>query len=145
MISVSQNGSGDTGVSAFPDMTALLDVIFILLVFLLLTANTVPEAFEVALPADSESQAKSLVVDQQVSITLFKEGDKWGLADVEHPDWNNFEVALLGKITALKSSGKKPEIIIAGDKEASLEKTLKLFAWLQKHNLAAAQMLMTKR
>ncbi|WP_423894315.1 biopolymer transporter ExbD [Candidatus Pelagadaptatus aseana] len=123
-------------------MTALLDVIFILLVFLLLTANTVPEALEVSLPADSEGQAQSLMVDQQVSVTLFKENDKWGLADTEYSGWHGFESALLQKIQALKSADKQPEIIISGDKNASLEKTLKLFAWLQKHDLSAAHIVM---
>ena len=48
----------DSSPSLLPDMTALLDVIFILLVFMMLTANVAPHLLElelpqVAAPADS--------------------------------------------------------------------------------------------
>lgn len=137
MISVSS--AGDARASAFPDMTALLDVIFILLVFLLLTANTAPEALEVALPEDSEAQAQSVVVDQQITVTLFAEVDRWGIGSKEYNDWFIFEGALREKVASIKD----PEIILSGDRQVSLEKTLKLFAWLKKNNLSAAQILMS--
>ena len=123
----------------FPDMTALLDVIFILLVFLLLTANTVPEVLEVTLPQDSEAQAQSIVMDKQITVALLADGDRWGVGSVEYASWNEFERALLSKI----ASTQEPEIIMSGDKDVSLEKTLKLFSWLQKHNLTAAQIMMS--
>ena len=137
MISVSSQTPAAS--SGFPDMTALLDVIFILLVFLLLTANTVPEVLQVELPEDSEAQAQSLLVDQQIAVTLFAETDRWGVGDTEYHHWHAFEAALMARVRA----AEQPEIVISGDRDVSLEKTLKLFSWLQKHNLAAAQIMMS--
>ena len=55
---------------SFPDLTALLDVIFILLVFLLLTANSVPKVLEVVLPAEDSSQSLPVQMNTPVTITL---------------------------------------------------------------------------
>lgn len=123
---------------AFPDMTALLDVIFILLVFLLLTANAVPKVLEVALPEDGAEQAPDLEVNDQISITLFAESGRWGIASDEYDNWHAFERALTEKIRATR----EPQIVLAGDRQVALEKLMKMFSWLQANNLAAAQILM---
>lgn len=152
MISVSHESASNAGIG-FPDMTALLDVIFILLVFLLLTANTAPAALEVALPTDESGQAESVTDDEYITITLFDDGDindigadsvgsdRWGIEQEEFDDWNQFTAALESKVEAAQN----PEIILAGDKGVSLEKVLKLFSWLQSHNLDAAQVLMRQQ
>jgi len=122
----------------FPDMTALLDVIFILLVFLLLTANAVPTALEVALPADELGEAEVLDTPDSVTVTVFADKGHWGLESEEFQNWAAFESALDEMI----AKEKPPEIILAGDKDVPLEKLLKLFSWLQGHGLNAAQILM---
>lgn len=134
MIKVSEE---DNGLGIFPDMTALLDVIFILLVFLLLTANVVPQVLEVALPKEGAEAAVSVEADNQLSITIFFEKDRWGLGDQAFSHWYSLEIALSERISQMES----PEIIIAGDKNVPLEKLLKLFSWLQSKNLDAAQIM----
>jgi len=126
-----------------PDMTALLDVIFILLVFLLLTANTVPKVLQVDLPQKGKSQAVALELSNQISITLFSEDNRWGLDSEEYVNWLVFEIALNEKIRTLKSAQKEPQIIIAGDKQAPLEKVMQLFSWLQGNDLSVAQVMMS--
>ena len=128
--------------SSMPDMTALLDVIFILLVFLLLTANVVPKVLPVDLPDKGKAQAQALNADDSISITLFAEEQKWGLNGDEYINWLVFEVALSEKIRSAQALGESPRIVIAGDKQAPLEKVLQLFAWLQGKNLSAAQVMM---
>jgi len=126
-----------------PDMTALLDVIFILLVFLLLTANTVPKVLQVDLPQKGKSQAVALELSDQISITLFSEDNRWGLGNEEYVNWLVFEIALNEKIRTLKSAQNEPQIIIAGDKQAPLEKVMQLFSWLQGNDLSVAQVMMS--
>ncbi len=128
--------------SVLPDMTALLDVIFILLVFLLLTANAVPKVLPVDLPEKGKQNAQALEVDEHVSVTLFAEKNRWGLDGDEYVNWLVFEVALSEKIKTLQDLNKEPQIIIAGDKQAPLEKVLQLFSWLQGKHLSAAQVMM---
>ncbi len=136
MIRASEAENNSVG-KIFPDMTALLDVIFILLVFLLLTANVVPQVLEVDLPQESEATTASAEVNNQISITMFAGGERWGLGAQEYTDWGEIEAALVNKISKLKN----PEIIVAGDKQVPLEKLVKLFSWLQSKNLNAAKIM----
>jgi len=127
--------SSDIG---FPDLTALLDVIFILLVFLLLTANVAPKALTVKLPEKGREQASELNDASLITITLFAGEERWALDGQEYVNWLVFELSLSERVRALDD----PQIILAGDKDVSLERLLQLFSWLQGHNLTAAQVLM---
>jgi len=127
--------SSDIG---FPDLTALLDVIFILLVFLLLTANVAPKALTVSLPNKGAEQAETLEMEKPITITLFAGEERWALDGQEYVNWLVFELSLGERVRALDD----PQIILAGDKDVSLERLLQLFSWLQGHNLSAAQVLM---
>lgn len=120
---------------AFPDMTALLDVIFILLVFLLLTAQIAPQSLTVQLP--EASSAEDLILKEDLTITLFSEKQHWALNGREYRQWQNLTEAL-----AL-SVNKKPDasIVIAGDKNVSLQQLLQVFDWLKQNNLKAAEVL----
>ena len=135
MIRVNENGRAP-GLTV-PDLTALLDVIFILLVFLLLTANIAPKALEVALPQDRIAQAHPLKINNQIGITLFSEPNRWGVQQQEFNNWESFTTALKQQINSVAD----PKIVLAGDKEVSLQKLLQLFSWLQQHQLNAAQIL----
>ncbi len=128
--------------SVFPDMTALLDVIFILLVFLLLTANAVPKVLPVSLPSKGKAQAQPLNLSDHVSINIFSDASRWGLNGEEYLDWISFEDAMAATVDGLSKNEIEPQIIIAGDKQASLEKTLRLLSWLQGKDLSAAQVMM---
>lgn len=130
-----KHGSPDIG---FPDLTALLDVIFILLVFLLLTANVAPKALTVSLPEKGREQAADVTDPSPITVTLFAGEERWGLEGQEYVNWLVFELSLSEKVRSMD----EPKIIIAGDKDVSLERLLQLFSWLQGHNLTAAQVLM---
>lgn len=134
-LSQSSNRAADIG---FPDLTALLDVIFILLVFLLLTANVAPKALTVNLPEKGREQASELNDQVPITITMFAGEERWALDGKEYVNWLVFELSLSEKVRSMDD----PQIIIAGDKEVSLERLLQLFSWLQGHNLTAAQVLM---
>ncbi len=123
---------------AFPDMTALLDVIFILLVFLLLTANVAPRALEVSLPEEGSESSELLNIDEPITITLFDDADHWALGKQEYRNWITFETALAAKVATMDN----PQVVLAADKDVSLQQLLKLFSWLQRHDLKAAQVLM---
>lgn len=135
------DNNNQTAFSALPDMTALLDVIFILLVFLLLTANAAPKALKVALPQDDQGVAQTIEADNQITVTIFPDGQRWGLQKRKFESWKAFEQALLAQVNAQQ----EPQIVVVGDKNTSLEKLLKLFTWLQSHHLTAAHMMMSRQ
>lgn len=139
MIKVQSSASSP---SVFPDMTALLDVIFILLVFLLLTANAVPKVLPVSLPTKGSAQAEPLNLSDHVSINIFSEDSRWGLNGDKYTDWTSFEDAIGENLNTLNENNIEPQIIIAGDKQAPLEKVLQLLSWLQGKGLGATQMMM---
>jgi biopolymer transport protein ExbD len=127
----------------FPDMTALLDVIFILLVFLLLTANVAPKALQVNLPEQGSASTLEIKNNQPLTITLFAEHNRWGIDSREFSSWTAFEAALTTTIDQMAKTHKQsPEIILAGDQSVSLKQLLKVFGWLQENNLQAASILM---
>jgi biopolymer transport protein ExbD len=132
------SGSSENGGFNLPDMTALLDVIFILLTFLLLTANAVPLSLDVSLPEDSQRSADAVAPADSLTISLFPEAGRWGINGREFTTWHSFESALMKQITTDSSK----EVVLAGDRDVSLEKLLKLFSLLQKNNIATTQILM---
>jgi len=120
---------------AFPDMTALLDVIFILLVFLLLTAQIAPQSLTVQLP--EASSAEDLILKEDLTVTLFSEKEHWALNGQEYRQWQN----LTGALASAVSDNPNASIVIAGDKEVSLQQLLQVFDWLKQNNLKAAEVL----
>ena len=119
------------------DLTPIIDILFIVLVFFILTANPVEHALKVDLPSKGAEQATALVVENSIQITLFTE-KKWALNDQVFTDWPTTKSALKAAI----KTAPKSEIIIATARDASVEQLLELMAFLQQENLQAAQILM---
>ena len=53
-----------------PDLTPLLDVMFMLIVFFILTANAVPYALDVNLPEDAEEVTQAVTDSDILTISL---------------------------------------------------------------------------
>jgi biopolymer transport protein ExbD len=119
------------------DLTPMIDILFIVLVFFILTANPVEHALKVDLPAKGAEQAEALTVKNSIQITLFTE-KKWALNDRVFTDWPATKTAFKAAI----SNAPEREIIIATARDASVEQLLELMAFLQQENLQAAQILM---
>lgn len=121
-----------------PDITPLLDIIFIVLVFLLLTANIPLQSLEVDLP-QTDSEALSRVQDNKtVTINLLADSPAWALQGEKFEDWETFRPVLLSQVTMLKDA----ELVLASDKEVTVDQMLKLLAFLQQHQIQATQILM---
>lgn len=130
----SRSGQDNSNV-AFPDMTALLDVIFILLVFLLLTAQIAPQALTVELPEAEE--VDTLVITEDITLTLYAEANHWALNGREFRHWLN----LTGALAEAVANKPDADIVIAGDKAVSLQQLLQVFDWLKQNHLSAAEVL----
>jgi biopolymer transport protein ExbD len=133
-----KNGQG-TGLEELgPDLTPLLDILFILLVFFILTANTVEHALELALPDEGAEQAEPLVDPSTVHIALYARDQAWAVNGEPIGQWDRVEAAVLA------AHGQRPdaEIVIAGDRRAPIERLLQVLAFLKEQGLTAAQILM---
>ncbi|PMG54570.1 biopolymer transporter ExbD [Vibrio splendidus] len=122
--------------SLAPDLTPLLDIIFIVMVFLLLTASVKLESLEVELPS-SDIKNVSEVHKDSISVNILDHEPYWAINGQEYIDWENFKIALLEETG---TSGKKP-IIIGADKAANVENLVKLLSFLQENGIPATQLL----
>ena len=121
-----------------PDITPLLDIIFIVLVFLLLTANIPLQSLEIDLPK-TDSQALAAITDtKSITINMLAGTPAWAIAGKEYADWAQFKPALTEQLAALKET----ELVLASDKDVTVDSMLKLLAFLQEHDITATQILM---
>ncbi len=138
MIPNSNKGGADLGLG-FPDMTALLDVIFILLIFLLLTSQVVPEALTLELP-QTERGTQTQAKDDSITISVDGLSKTWAVNQHKFDQWLDFRAGFIHALNA-RPTGGKPQIFIAGDKDTSLQELLKLFDLLQEFQLNATEIL----
>lgn len=118
-----------------PDLTPLLDIIFIVMVFLLLTASVRLESLEVALPT-TDSPVVNEVDKESITINLLATEPYWAIDGKPYLDWPNFSLALLETV----QSSKRP-IVIGADQGAEVQQLVKLLGFLQEHGIQATQLL----
>ncbi|NIY82955.1 ExbD/TolR family protein [Vibrio hepatarius] len=118
-----------------PDLTPLLDIIFIVMVFLMLTAAVKLDSLEVDLPT-TDSQAVSEVDTKSLTVNILASEPHWAIDSKEYLDWNNFTLALLEQ----HKSDSKP-IVIGAEKTADVQHLVKLLAFLQENGIQATQLL----
>lgn len=132
MIKVSQQASHSSAV----DLTPLLDIIFIVMVFLMLTASIRLDSLEVDLPS-TETPAVSEIDHQSITVNILDREPYWAINSKEYIDWDNFKLALLEQV----KSGDDSPIVIGADKKASVEHLVKLLSFLQDNSIPATQLL----
>ncbi|MGY3572049.1 ExbD/TolR family protein [Vibrio paucivorans] len=121
--------------SVMPDLTPLLDIIFIVMVFLLLTAAVKLDALEVNLPT-TDSQSVAEVDNKSLTINILAEEPYWAIDAKEYIDWENFTIALLEQ----HKSQPRP-IVIGAEKTTDVQHLVKLLAFLQDNGIQATQLL----
>jgi biopolymer transport protein ExbD len=104
-----------------PDLTPLIDVMFMLIIFLILTMNVALKSFNVDLAEDKDN----LVQDQAVAaldLVIFNNADDWSLDGVK---FSSFEEL---KLELQKRAGNDDDIKIniLSDKSVPVEKLVRL-------------------
>ncbi|MGI2921105.1 ExbD/TolR family protein [Vibrio diabolicus] len=118
-----------------PDLTPLLDIIFIVMVFLMLTAAVKLDSLDVNLPS-TESQAVADVDKQSITVNILKDEPYWAINGKTYIDWDNFTLALLEE----SKSSDKP-IVIGAEKTANIQSLVQLLGFLQENGIPATQLL----
>ncbi|MFZ3512177.1 biopolymer transporter ExbD [Vibrio harveyi] len=118
-----------------PNLTPLLDIIFIVMVFLMLTAAVKLDSLDVNLPS-TDSQAVAEVDKQSITVNILKEEPHWAINGKAYIDWENFTMALLEE----SKSTDKP-IVIGAEKTADIQSLVKLLGFLQENGIQATQLL----
>ncbi|MFL0987468.1 ExbD/TolR family protein [Vibrio parahaemolyticus] len=118
-----------------PDLTPLLDIIFIVMVFLMLTAAVKLDSLDVALPS-TDSQTVAEVDKQSITVNILKDEPYWAINGQTYIDWENFTLALLEE----SKSTDKP-IVIGAEKTANIQSLVQLLGFLQENGIQATQLI----
>ncbi len=118
------------------DLTPLLDILFILLVFFLLTAGSVFPSLDLVLPESVSEDFTASSQPKNIVLELHK-----GFYRIDGEKISSFDLLKNAIPDAIK---QKPghEFIIAGDKDVTIEKLLQILTYLQSKNIATANILM---
>lgn len=120
------------------DLTPLLDILFILIVFFLLTAGAVFHSMELELPK-SVSETLALETSPK-NITLEIHKNYYRIDGRHIPTFESLQSGIQEAAT------NKPEhkIIIASDKKASVDQLMRVLTYLQSTDIDTANILMLK-
>ncbi|OEE66954.1 biopolymer transporter ExbD [Enterovibrio norvegicus FF-33] len=129
----------DNEISTFtPDLTPLLDIIFIVMVFLLLTANVEFKSMEIAIPQTKDSAVLDSPNQNVIAINILAGSPAWAIQGIPMDNWETFTSALLN---AIKANPDKT-VVIAADKTADVQSMLKVLAFMQNNKITATNIVM---
>jgi len=110
---------------SFPDLTPLIDVVFMLIIFFLLTSTLVVEkTLSINLPSSSAgaiSETENIVIEIDKENNIFFQNTK--------TDFKQIEFIL--KDIAIKTSKLLPEVILRSDEECSFGTVVQLMDIIQ--------------
>lgn len=138
MITSTLSVESETSEVDSPDLLPLLDILFMLIVFFLLTANSVQQVLELDLPTEGAEQATSIVDEKPIMLHLFSGNARWQVGDQSFDQWGDVEQLLLN----IFRQDDNQQVIIVGDRNAPMERILQVLAFLKRENHSAAQILM---
>lgn len=118
------------------DLTPLLDIIFIVMVFLMLSANIKLQSLQVDLPT-TDTSAVQVVDNKAVTINILSSEPHWAIDGEAQKDWSEFQQKLIQIVQEKPAT----QWVIAADKTAEVQHMVKLLGFLQQHNIQATQLL----
>ncbi|MCC3305276.1 ExbD/TolR family protein [Sneathiella sp. HT1-7] len=134
----SEDPHGGTLRELAPDLTPMLDILFILLVFFLLTVGTVMRSLDLQLPSAVEEELEQLNEPRHIMLEIRE--SSYALDGQEFTHFGELKEA----IKESRAAHSDHEIIVAGDRQISIEKLLKVLTYLQSQGIEAANILMQK-
>ncbi|RXJ74523.1 biopolymer transporter ExbD [Veronia nyctiphanis] len=120
------------------DLTPLLDILFIVMVFLMLTASVQVKTMDVEIPATDEQSVLSTNNQDVITINILNAAPYWALDGRSIEQWKTFTQAVRESV----KTHPEHKIIISPDKNASVESMLKVLAFLQQNNIDATNIVM---
>ncbi len=137
MINLRQSGPHDgTLRDLAPDLTPMLDILFILLVFFMITAGAVFQSLDLTLPSSVAEELSIVNEPKHIMLEIRESG--YAIDGKQIAEFEQLKQLVPDTIKA------KPEheLIIAGDKNIPIEQLLKVLTYLQSQGIEAANILM---
>jgi biopolymer transport protein ExbD len=124
------------------ELTPLIDIVFIVIVFLLITANAPLLKLPVDIPQATENPSADVVSNETLVVTVASDESRWALDDTQFERWDDLKTALLTRIQSKQSPLSSHSISIATDNSATAESLVKVMSLLNEHQLKDVQILM---
>ncbi|KEQ16442.1 ExbD/TolR family protein [Endozoicomonas numazuensis] len=140
MIRISNNEETSASFTA-ADLTPLLDVVFIVMVFLLFTANVQTLSLPVNLPEASREEATLTQEPKTLTVSILAKGQPWAVEETKYDNFESFSQSLLSRVKEAPDT----TVLVAGDREAPLGNLVELMMFLSEHEITAAQVLMEEK
>lgn len=118
------------------DLTPMLDVLFLLLIFFVLTANVAQFSIDLTLPSAEQSGIPKEIKPDALLLTMHINPKRWVIDDKTYNSWDEAKTALQ-KIAA---QSPRP-LTIAGDKNLPLQRLIKVLTFMETIGLDAAEIL----
>ena len=138
MIHFKNSNSHEVTNLAIPDLTSMLDIFFILLFFLMMIVGSVFQTLTVTLPESLSNKLSLIKTEQNIILEIANKG--YTLDGKFFKSFSN----LKSEFPRLKKEKAKHKLMIAGEKNLSLEKFLQVLNYLQSQNITIANILMQK-
>lgn len=124
------------------ELTPLIDIIFIVIVFLLLTANTRLLQLPVAIPSSAADAETASPSTDALIITLQAEAPHWAINEQHFADWQVFKPVLLNSLALAKSD---QQVTIAPAFNAEVQPLVQLLSLLNQQQITNTQILMNEQ
>lgn len=123
------------------ELTPLIDVIFIVIVFLLLTANVRLLSLPVTVPATDDIAAATNTNQPIIAITVSNDNAGWYLEKEYFLDWVLFRTRLLVAIKEKPGS----QITLAADQQADVQRFVQVLTLLQQQQITDTRIIVEKK
>lgn len=123
------------------DLTPLIDVLFMLIVFMVLTANSAQLAIEANLPSTEESGLSLPSPESPLTVTIRAAGNAYSVDEADYPDWPAARTAMQ---SALEADPDRP-VVLATEPDAPVQRLIDAMAYLQRAGIPDAQILLEAR
>lgn len=139
MIPLQPRDSGENAKTDMaPDLTPMLDVLFILLLFFMLTAGVVFQSLNLKLPTGATDDENVSRMPRHILLEI-----RPGAFALDGRVVNGFD-ALKSAIPLAIRDKPGHEFVIASDKDVAIDALLKVLTFLRSQNVEAANILMRK-
>lgn len=121
-----------------PDLTPMLDILFILLVFFMLAVGQVFQTMDLTLPESASQEFPQAQMDNMIVLSLGNNEDSYAINDQKIQNLEAFKQEILKTV----QTHPDQKIVLAGDRSVSLERLLNVLTFLNNNGIQTANILM---
>jgi biopolymer transport protein ExbD len=124
------------------DLTAMTDIIFILLIFFVLTSNVAQNVFDLEIPKADENyvEEKSATQLTEIKITLFTSGE-FAIGEQKIQDYK----LLKEEIKKLHNQNKEAQFLLITESSLPVQKLMELLTFFKTEQITKVDILLQKQ